>query len=75
MGITILKIIIWGGISSDMRSEVTFLASLLCHRKAKFPSICLTITTPNENFKIQLSPNVFVLIINYLLYFYGDVSD
>ena len=36
MGITILKIIIWGGISSDMRSEVTFLAPLTCHRKTKF---------------------------------------
>ena len=28
MGITILKIIIWVGISSDMRLEVTFLAPL-----------------------------------------------
>ena len=36
MGITILKIIIWGGISSDMRSEVTFLAPLTCHQKTKF---------------------------------------
>ena len=35
MGITILKIIIWGGISRDMRSEVTFLALLTCHRKTK----------------------------------------
>ena len=33
MGITILKIIILGGISSDMRSKVTFLAPLTCHRK------------------------------------------
>ena len=31
MGITILKIIILGGISSDMRSEVTFLAPPTCH--------------------------------------------
>ena len=36
MGIIILKIIIWGGISSDMRSEVTFLALLTCHQKTKF---------------------------------------
>ena len=36
MGIAILKIIIWGGISSDMRLEVTFLAPLMCHRKTKF---------------------------------------
>ena len=36
MGIAILKIIILGGISWDMRSEVTFLATLTCHRKTKF---------------------------------------
>ena len=36
MGITMLKIIILGGIPSDMRSEVTFLAPLTCDRKTKF---------------------------------------
>ena len=36
MGITILKIIIFGGMSSDMRLEVTFLAPLTCRRKTKF---------------------------------------
>ena len=69
MGIIILKIIIWGGISLDMRLEVTFLALLTCHKKLNFPSICLTITTPNENFEYSYPLNVFVLIIIYLLYF------
>ena len=60
MGITILKIIIWGGISSDMRLEVTFLAPLTCRRKKlNFPSICLTITTPNENFEYSY-PSMFL---------------
>ena len=36
MVISILKIIIWRGISSDMRSEVTFLAPLTCHGENKF---------------------------------------
>ena len=76
MGITILKMIIWGGISSDMRLEVTFLAPPTCHRKKlNFLSICLTITTQNENFEYSYPLNVFVLIIIYLLYFYGDSSD
>ena len=75
MGITILKIIIWGGISSDMRSEVTFLAPLTCHPKLNFPSICLTLTTQNENFEYSYPLNDLVLIIIYILYFYGDSSD
>ena len=31
MGITVFKIFIWGGISSDIRSEVMFLAPLTRH--------------------------------------------
>ena len=75
MGITILKIIIWGDVSSDMHSEVTFLAPLTCHPKLNFLSICLTITTQIENFEYSYPLNVLVLIIIYLLYFYGDSSD
>ena len=71
VGITIFKIIIWGGISSDIRLEVTFLAPLMCHRKTKFSFICLTITTPNENseYSYHLNTCIFVLIIIHLLNF------
>ena len=76
MGITILKIILWGGKSSNMRSEVTFLAPpKRFTEKLNFPSICLTITTSNENFEYSYPLNVFVLVIIDLLYFYSDSSD
>ena len=32
MGITIFKIFIWGGISSDIRSEITFYGSAVYRR-------------------------------------------
>ena len=43
MGITIFKIFIWGGISSDIRSEITF--------KTKFRAVYPTIYHLNENFE------------------------
>ena len=39
MGITIFKIFIWGGISSDMRSQNCFTAPLACRRKTIFPIV------------------------------------
>ena len=68
MGITILKIIIWGGISSDMRSEVTFLAPLTRHRKFKFSfHISNDIPPQMRNFEYSYPLNVF---FNYHLSFY-----
>ena len=67
MGITILKIIIWGGISSDMRSEVTFLAPLTCHRKTKFSFHMSNDNHPKWEFWRQLSPKCFCF--NYYLSF------
>ena len=59
MGITILKIIIWGGISSDMRSDVTFLASLTCHRKTKSSFHMSNDNHHKWEICIQLSPQCF----------------
>ena len=43
MGITIFKIFIWGGISLDIRSEITFYGSASRRHKIKFP------TSPNDD--------------------------
>ena len=67
MGINILKIIIWGGISSDMRSEVTYLAPLTCHPKTKFSFHMSNDNHPKWEFWIQLSPQCFCF--NYYLSF------
>ena len=67
MGITILKIIIWGGIPSDMRSEVTFLASLTCHQRTKFSFHMSNDNHPKWEFWIQWSPQCFCF--NYYLSF------
>ena len=46
MGIAIFKIFIWGGIESDIRSEITFTAPLARRRKTKFPTVYPTIYLP-----------------------------
>ena len=50
MGITKFKLFIWGGILSDLRSEITFKAPLAFRRKTKFLTVYLMIY-PNENFE------------------------
>ena len=64
--ITILKIIIWVGISLDMRSELTFLALLSCHRQTKFSFHMSNDNHPKWEFWIQLSPQCFCF--NYYLF-------
>ena len=52
MGITIFKIFIWEGISSNIRSEIShFTAPLARHLKTKYPTIYPSIYLPNENFE------------------------
>ena len=46
MGKTMFKIFIWGGISSDIRSEITFYGALARRRKTKFPTVYPTIYPP-----------------------------
>ena len=47
MGITIFKIVIWGGILSDIRSEIMFYGSA----KLNFGPYIQEYTSPNENFE------------------------
>ena len=47
MGIAIFTIFIWGGISSDIRSEITLRVAV----KLIFPTVYPTIYLPNENFE------------------------
>ena len=83
MGITIYKIFIWGGISSDIHSEITFTASLTQRRKTKFPTVYPTIYLPKWKFWIQLYPNftpLFMFILTYelkltLSLYEGGASD
>ena len=59
MGITIFKFVIWGGISSDIRSEILFYGDatpLTRRRKTKFPTVYPTIYLPKWQIWIQLSP-------------------
>ena len=51
MGITILKIFILGGISSDIRSKITFLAPLESRRKTKFWTLYPSIYLPKGKIK------------------------
>ena len=55
MEITIFRISIWGGISSDIRSEITFYSSSVT-KKTKFPTVYPTIYLPKIKFWIQLFP-------------------
>ena len=43
IGITIIKIFIWGGISLDIQSEIIFTVPLACHCKTKFPTVYMMI--------------------------------
>ena len=54
VGITIFKIFIWGGISLDIRSEITFYGSTALMNKTKFPTVYLTIYLPKLQFLIWL---------------------
>ena len=52
MGIAIFTIFIWGGISSDIRSEVTFYGSAYASPlNYFFPTVYPTIYLPNEKFE------------------------
>ena len=51
MVITIFKIFIWGGISPDIRSEITFTAPLTRHPKTKFLTVYRRYTSSNEKFE------------------------
>ena len=68
MGITILKLIIRGGISSEMRLEVTFLAPLTCHPKTNFTFHMSDDNHPKWEFWIELSPQCFCF--NYKLFIF-----
>ena len=46
MGITIFKIFIWGGILSDIWSEITFTDPLAHRHKTKFTIVYATIYFP-----------------------------
>ena len=67
MGITIFKIFIWGGISSDILQKSRFTALLMHRRKTKFPAVYPTIyTSPNENFEYSYPLNdrlIFVVLV------------
>ena len=39
MGLTIFKMLILGGITSDIQLEITFKAAFICHCKPKFPTV------------------------------------
>ena len=47
--ITVFKMFIWGSISSDIRSEICFMAT---HKR--FPNVYPMIHSPNENFEYGL---------------------
>ena len=51
MGITIFKIYIWAGISSNIGSNITFTAPLARSSKSNFPTVYPRIYPPNENFE------------------------
>ena len=58
MGITIFKIFIFGDISSDIRSEITFTAPLVRRRKTIYPTVYPTIYLPKCKYSIQVSPKL-----------------
>ena len=58
MGITILKIFIWGGISLDIRSEITVLKlRLRVTVKPNFSPCIRRYTSSNENFEYSYPLN------------------
>ena len=63
MGITIFKIFIWGGISSDIRSKIMFYASACASPKKLNWTLCMRqYTSLNENFEYSYSPIVCMKI-------------
>ena len=53
MGITILKIFIWGGISSNIRSEITFYGSAYAMYNFLVEKYIFTILD-NERYKVKM---------------------
>ena len=61
MGITVFKIFIWGGISSDICSEITFLRLRLhVAVKQNFRPYIRRYTSPNENFEYSYPLSVMI---------------
>ena len=61
MGITILKIFIWGGILSDIRTEIMFYCSPGVAVKLNFRPYNRRYTSPNENFEYSYPLSSLVL--------------
>ena len=67
MGITLYKIFIWGGISSDIHSEIKVYSSAQAHgHKIKFSTVYPTIYLPKRKF--EFSRPLILLEINLKLY-------
>ena len=79
MGITTFKIFIWRGISSDIRSEITFMAPHTRRRKTKFPTvyppIYLYIPMPiYENFENSYPLSGFSILLHGVISLPGATS-